>query len=81
MDSQESSPTPQFGSISSSALSTFYGPTLTIMDGYWKNIVLTIQTSVSKVMSLLYNALSRFKGLDLIDRMPVELQMEVSNIV
>ena len=33
-DSQESSPTPQFKSINSSALSLLYGPTLT---SYWKN--------------------------------------------
>ena len=35
-DSQESSPTPQFKSINSSALSFFYSPTLTSHD-YWKN--------------------------------------------
>ena len=36
-DSQESSPTPQFKSINSSALSFFYGPTLTSIHDYWKN--------------------------------------------
>ena len=36
-DSQESSPTPQFKSINSSALSFLYGPTLTSMHDYWKN--------------------------------------------
>ena len=36
-DSQESSPTPQFKSISSSALSLLYGPTLTSIHDYWKN--------------------------------------------
>ena len=36
-DSQESSPTPQFESINSSALSFFYGPTLTSIHDYWKN--------------------------------------------
>ena len=36
-DSQESSPTPQFKSISSSALSFLYGPTLTSIHDYWKN--------------------------------------------
>ena len=36
-DSQESSPTPQFKSISSSALSFLYGPTLTSIRDYWKN--------------------------------------------
>ena len=35
--SQESSPTPQFKSISSSALSFFYSPTLTSIHDYWKN--------------------------------------------
>ena len=36
-DSQESSPTPQFKSIDSSALSLLYGPTLTSLLDYWKN--------------------------------------------
>ena len=36
-DSQESSPTPQFESINSSALSLFYGLTLTSIHDYWKN--------------------------------------------
>ena len=36
-NSQESSPTPQFKSISSSALSILYSPTLTSMHDYWKN--------------------------------------------
>ena len=36
-DSQEFSPTPQFKSISSSALSFLYGPTLTFIHDYWKN--------------------------------------------
>ena len=36
-DSQESSPTPQFKSINSSALSFLYIPTLTSMHDYWKN--------------------------------------------
>ena len=36
-DSQESSPTPQFKSISSSALSFLYNPTLTSIHDYWKN--------------------------------------------
>ena len=36
-DSQQSSVTPQFKSISSSALSFLYGPTLTSMHDYWKN--------------------------------------------
>ena len=36
-DSQESSPTPQFKNINSSALSFLYGPTLTSIYDYWKN--------------------------------------------
>ena len=36
-DSQESSPTPQFKSISSSVLSLLYGPILTSIHDYWKN--------------------------------------------
>ena len=36
-DSQESSPTPQFESINSLALSFLYGPTLTSIHDYWKN--------------------------------------------
>ena len=36
-DSQESSPAPQFESISSSALSLCCGPTLTSVHDYWKN--------------------------------------------
>ena len=35
-DSQESSPTPQFKSINSSALSFLYSPTLTSVHDYWK---------------------------------------------
>ena len=36
-DSQESSPAPQFKSISSSALSFLYGRTLASIHNYWKN--------------------------------------------
>ena len=36
-DSQEPSPTPQFKSINSSALSFLYGPALTSIHDYWKN--------------------------------------------
>ena len=38
----------------------FYGPTLTSVYDYWKSIALTIRTVVGKVMSLLFNTLSRF---------------------
>ena len=58
-DSQESSPTSQFKSISSSVLSFLYSPTLTPIHDYWKTIALTRQTFVSKVMSLLFNMLSK----------------------
>ena len=36
-DSQESSPAPQFVSISSLALSFLYGPVLISVHDYWKN--------------------------------------------
>ena len=36
-DSQESSPTPQFKSINSSALGFLYSPTLTSIHDHWKN--------------------------------------------
>ena len=36
-DSQESSPTPQFKSMSSSVLNRLCGPTLTSIHDYWKN--------------------------------------------
>ena len=50
-----SSPTPQFESINSLVLSLLYGPTL-----WSKTIALTIWTFVGKVMSQLFNTLSRF---------------------
>src|SRR5574338_102835 len=58
-DSQESSPTPQFKSINSSALSFLYSPTLTSIHDQWKTIALTRWTFVGKVTSLLFNMLSR----------------------
>ena len=59
---QESSLAPQFKSISSSALSFLYGPTLTSIHEWMigKTIALTIQTFVCKEMSLPFNILSRF---------------------
>ena len=53
-DSQGSSPTPQFKNINSSALSFPYSPTLTSIHA------LTRWTFVSKLISLLFNMLSRF---------------------
>ena len=51
-NSQESSPTPQFKSISSLALSLLYGPALTFVYDYWKNhsfdwLDLCLQSDVS----------------------------------
>ena len=57
---QESSPTPQFKSINSSVLSFLYGPVFTSIHDFWKAISLTIQTFISKGMSLLFNLPSRF---------------------
>ena len=37
VDSQESSPTPQFKSVNSSVLSFLYGPALRSIHDYWKN--------------------------------------------
>ena len=54
-DSQESSPTPQFKSINSLALSFLHSPYMTT----GKTIALTRRTFVGKVMSLLFNMLSR----------------------
>ena len=56
MDYQESSPGPQFESISSSVLSLLYG--LSVCD-YRKNHSFDYHF-VAKVMFLLYNMLSRF---------------------
>ena len=47
-DSQESSLTPQFKSINSSALSFPYSPTLTSIHDYWKTIALTRWTLMAK---------------------------------
>ena len=48
-----------FKSINSSVFSFLYGPTLTSIHDYWKTIALTRQAFVGKVMSLLFNMLSR----------------------
>ena len=58
-DSQESSPTPQFKSINSSVLSFLYSPTFTSIHDNWKTIALTRWDFVGKVMSLLFNMLSK----------------------
>ena len=59
-DSQEFSPSPQFKSINSLVFSLFYGPTLTFMQSTRKTIDLTGWTFIRKVISLLFNMLSRF---------------------
>ena len=46
--------------INSFMPSLLYGPTLTFINDYWKTIALTMWTFVSKVMSFLFNMLSRF---------------------
>ena len=56
-DSQESSPTPQFESINSSALSFLCSPALASIHDY---LAMTRWTFVGKVMSLLFNMLSKF---------------------
>ena len=53
-------PVPQFESINSSVLSLLFGATLTLYKTTGKTIALTIQNFVDKVMSLLFNMLSRF---------------------
>ena len=58
-DSQESSPTPQFKSTSSSALSLLYGTVISIHD-HWKNHSFDYIDFVVKVTSLLFNMPSRF---------------------
>ena len=59
-DSQESSPAPQFQGINSSVLWLPYGPVLKSYMTTGKTIALTIWTFVSRMVSLLFNKLSRF---------------------
>ena len=54
-----SSPTPPFESINSSELSFLYSPTLTSIHDYWKNHSFDQTDLCGKVMSLLFNMLSR----------------------
>jgi len=58
-DSQESSPTPQFKSINSLTLGFLYSPTLTFYMITGKTIALARWNFVGKIMSLLFNKLSR----------------------
>ena len=57
---RESSPTPQFKSINSSALSFLYSPTLTSIHDSWKNYSFDYTDLADKVMSLLFKMVSRF---------------------
>ena len=59
-DSQKSYPAPQFESISSFVLSCPYGPASHWYMTTGKTIALTVWTFVSKVISLIFNTLSRF---------------------
>ena len=58
-DSQESSPTPQFKSINSLVFSCLYSRTLSLYMTTGKTVALTRWTFVGKVMSVLFNMLSR----------------------
>ena len=55
----KSSPAPQFKRINALVLSFVYSQTLTSIHDHWKNHSFDWQTFVSKVMSLLFNMLSR----------------------
>ena len=52
-------PTPQFRSINSLVLSFLYSPTLISIHDHWKNYSFDYMDLVGKVMSLLFNMLSR----------------------
>ena len=58
--SQEFIPASLFKSINSLALSLLYGPTLTSIHDYWKNHSFDYTHLFCKVISLLFNILSRF---------------------
>ena len=59
LGTEESSPGPQFKSISSLVLSLLYGPAVTSVHDYWKNHSFDCTDFVDKVMSLLLNMLFR----------------------
>ena len=59
-DPQESSPKPQFKTISSLGFSFLYGPTLTFIHDYWRKRNLVYPNLCWKILSLLFNMLSRF---------------------
>ena len=54
------SPTSQFKSINYLVFSFLFGPSLTYTHDYWKNHTFDCMDFFSKVMSLLFNTLSRF---------------------
>ena len=60
LQSKRMSSPAQFKTINSLVLSLLYGPTLTSVYDYWKTIALTVQAFIDKVMSLLFNTLSKF---------------------
>ena len=57
---KEFSPTPQFKSINSSALSLLYGLILIFIHDYWKNHSFDYMDFVGKLMSLFFNTLPSF---------------------
>ena len=59
-DFKESSPTPQCKGINSLVFCLLYGPAHTTVCDHLEGHTLTIWTYVSRVMSLLFNTLSRF---------------------
>ena len=59
-DFWESSPAPQFERTISLVLSLLYGPILTSVHDYWKTIALTKWIFIGKMISLLFNMVSRF---------------------
>ena len=54
-DSQESSPTPRFKSVNTSALSFLYSPTLTSIHDYWKNNRLLLFGTLVSLMPIRSN--------------------------
>ena len=58
--SLECFPAPQFESFNFSALNVLYGPSLTSIHDYWKNHNFDYMDLCGKVLSLLFNILSRF---------------------
>ena len=71
---RESSPTPQFKSINSSALSFLYRTTLTFMHDYRKHHSFDSMDIVEEVMSLLFKMLSRF----VLSFLPISMYLLIS---